>query len=85
MSSKNLKVYKMKFITELRKLTMNVKFACKIKATWKRSTVLLMQAVRAQRALGSLCRGELLILTKLFNLKSICTSIQLLISSSRRK
>ena len=28
----------MLFITELRQLTMSVKFACKIRATWKRST-----------------------------------------------
>ena len=38
-SNKNLKVYKMLFITELRQLTMNVKFACKMKVTWKRSTI----------------------------------------------
>ena len=37
MSSKNLKVYKMTFITELKRLFLNVKFACQIKMTWKRS------------------------------------------------
>ena len=37
-SNKNLKVYKMVFLTHLQKLTMSVKFACKMKATWKRST-----------------------------------------------
>ena len=39
-SNKNLKVYKMQFMTEIKTLHMNVKFNCKIKATWKRSTLL---------------------------------------------
>jgi hypothetical protein len=36
-NNKNLKVYKMQFITDLKRLSMAVKFACKMKATWKRS------------------------------------------------
>jgi hypothetical protein len=37
MSNKNLKVYKIQFVTELRTLHLNVKFPCDIKMTWKRS------------------------------------------------
>lgn len=37
MSNKNLKIYKMQFITEVKKLYLNIKFPCNLKLTWKRS------------------------------------------------
>ena len=37
MSNKNLKVYQIVFITEIKTLYLNVKFPCEIKMIWKRS------------------------------------------------
>ena len=64
MSNKNLKVYKMLFITELRQMTMSVKFACKIRVTWKRSTLQCIQATNLRRAAGWLSREEWLASTR---------------------
>jgi len=49
MSSKNLKVYKMQFITDLRRLLLNVKFPCQIKMTWKRSKDCSIQATNLHK------------------------------------
>ena len=44
MSNKNLKVYKMQFVTEVKKLYLSIKFPCSIKLNWKRSHLLFIQA-----------------------------------------
>jgi hypothetical protein len=37
MSSKNLKVFKIQFITDVKTMHFNVKFPCSLKMIWKRS------------------------------------------------
>ncbi len=39
MSSKNLKSYKIQFITDLKTMFFNVKFPCSLKVVWKRSNI----------------------------------------------
>jgi hypothetical protein len=41
MSNKNLKVYRIQFLTEVKQMQFNVKFPCEIKMVWKRSTWLI--------------------------------------------
>lgn len=37
MSSKNLKVYRTEFVTEVQHMNFKVKFPCQVKIVWKRS------------------------------------------------
>lgn len=41
MSNKNLKVYRIQFITEVQEMQFKVKFPCQVKMIWKRSNPLL--------------------------------------------
>lgn len=84
-SNKNLKVYKMLFITDLKQLNMAVKFACKIRVTWKRSNSSNIKVTKVLKVLGSNFKVVLLSSIKLLNYQSICTLIQSRKSLLKRK
>ncbi len=52
MSNKNLKVYRIEFITEVQDMHFKVKFPCQVKMIWKRSTAnIIMQVTKQQKLL----------------------------------